>query len=110
MSPLPAMPIGDPVEDASIDTTGEAFLIPTALNSGAGAVVTHVKVYCSAKCYVGFNNDNTPDATVANRDRAVQQAATEEVYTRAARRGADLPYVVVSAASGTVAADISYFG
>jgi len=104
------MPIGDPVEDASVDTTGEAFLIPTALNSGAGAVVTQIKIYCSAKCYVSFNNDASPDATVANRDRAVQQAATEEVYTRAAHRGQGLPYVVVAAASGTIAVDISYFG
>jgi hypothetical protein len=109
MTTLPGMPVGDPVEDASIDTTGEAFLIPTALNSGEGAVVTQIKIYCSAKCYVSFNNDATP-AAVADRDRAVQQAATEEVYVRAARRGQSLPYVVVAAASGTVAADISYFG
>lgn len=103
MSSLPAMPIGDPVEDASVATTGEAYLIPTS------HPVDQIKVYCSATCYVAFGDDASPPA-VADWDRAVQQAGTEEVYTRAARRGQALPYVWVAAKTGAVAVDISYFG
>lgn len=102
MSPLPAMMVGDPVEDTAVDTTGEAYLIPTS------QTVTQVKVYCSAKCYVAFGNDASPGA-VADWDRAVQQIG-EEVYTRAARRGQALPYVWVAAKTGTTDVDISYFG
>ncbi len=103
MMSLPGMPIGDPVEDASVDTTGEAYLIPTSVP------VTQIKVFCSAKCYVAFDEDATVGA-VTDWDRAVQQAATEVVYVRAARRGQALPYIKIAAVSGTVAADISFFG
>lgn len=106
MSPLPSMPIGDPVETTGITTTGSAFLIPTGSN---GEIVVQIKVSCTAKCYIAFGNDGTPDA-VADWNRAVQQAATEEVYTRAARRGQALPYVWIAAKTGTTDADVSYFG
>jgi hypothetical protein len=83
--------------------------VPSEAVAATGHVQpTQVKVYVSAKAYVAWGGSATADATPPAA-KAIQQAATEEVYTFDA---ADPVYthLWVYSLSGTLDADVSWFG
>ena len=108
---LVSRPCGTPSELTGITTAGVggAVAFPTAA-AWPHIEPTQVKVYVSAKAYVCFGDDTSPDGTPPAGQCAVQQAATEEVYTLTGIVDAGLDHLWIYAKAATIDADVSWFG
>lgn len=98
-------------ELTGIDTAGVggAAAIP-ATGVATGYVTPRLaKVYVSAKAYVCFGDDATPDGTVPDR-AVVQQATTEVLYALPADTDGAADYLWIYAKATTISADVSFFG
>jgi len=69
---------------------------------------TQVKVYVSAKAYVGLGSSDTAATTPANV--VIQQAATEEVYVLTGIEDGAQDYIWIYSLTSTLDADVSFFG
>jgi D-alanyl-D-alanine carboxypeptidase len=94
--------------DAAADTSGVAYAIPTGADTPFFPA-TQVKVYVSALAFVGFGPDDSPP-TAAATNTVYQEGATEVVYTWQHFADAEIDFLYVYAASGTVTVRVSFFG